>query len=36
MIKTTSLKHYKALRLKGFYVELATKYDLNKNKSNNL
>ncbi len=30
MIKTTSLKHYKELKLKGISVQLVTKQDLKK------
>lgn len=30
MIKTTSLKHYKELKLKGISCQLVTKADLNK------
>ena len=29
MIQTTSLKHYKELKLKGINVQLVTKADLN-------
>ena len=30
MVQTTSLKHYKELKLKGILVKLITKQDLNK------